>query len=96
MANFYHVFIQPKKGITDEEVEKKMNLSLDWFRCTPSVWVLYSTSKIDKWQERLRPLVDPKGNLFICKLVISKRKGFMEHEFWEWVKKNENRQKKKT
>ena len=91
MANFYHVFIQPKKGVTGDQVEEKMNLSLDWFRCTPSVWVLYSTSRIDKWQERLRPLVDPGGSLFVCRLDISKRNGWMKQQFWDWIKKNEKR-----
>jgi len=89
MANFYHVFIQPKKGVTRDQVEKKMNLSRDWFRCTPSVWILYSTSRIDKWQERLRPLVEPSGSLFLCRLDISKRKGWMKQEFWDWIKNNE-------
>ncbi|MDP2861864.1 MAG: hypothetical protein Q8N95_03635 [Desulfobacterales bacterium] len=91
MANFYHVFIQPKKGVTNEQVEKKMNLSKDWFRCTYSVWILYSTSRIDKWQERLRPLIEPGGSLFICRLDISKRKGWMKREFWDWIKSNEKK-----
>lgn len=91
MANFYHVFIQPKKGVTSDQVEKKMNLSLDWFRYTSSVWILYSTSRIDKWQERLRPFVDPGGSLFLCRLDISQRKGWMKQEFWDWIKKNEKR-----
>ena len=91
MTSFYHVFIQPKKGITYDNVEKKMNLSLDWFRCTSSVWILYSTSRIDKWQERLRPLVDPDGNLFVCRLDITKRNGWMTDEFWNWIKKNQKR-----
>ncbi len=91
MANFYHVFIQPKKGVTSEQVEKKMNLSKDWFRCTDSVWILYSTSRIDKWQERLRPLVEPGGSLFICRLDISNRNGWMKKEFWNWIKTNEKK-----
>jgi len=94
MANFYHVFIKPKKGVTLDQVEKKMNLSLDWFRFTHSVWILYSTSRIDKWQERLRPLVESGGSLFVCKLDISKRKGWMSKDFWNWIKNNEERSKK--
>ncbi len=89
MANFYHVFIQPRPGVSSEQVEKAMNLSLDWFRCTESVWVLYSTSQIGKWQERLRPLVEPTGSLFICRLDMTKRNGWMKKVFWDWIKKNE-------
>ncbi len=88
MGKFYHVFIEPKAEVTYEQVEEKMNLSLDWFRCNSNVWVLYTTSNKNKWQTRLKPLVEPKGNLFICELNIRERNGFMTKKFWEWIKKN--------
>jgi len=87
MGNFYHVFIEPKEGVTPQQVEDKMNLAVDWFRCTRNVWVLYTTSDHDKWQERLRPLVDPKGSLFICRLDVNERNGWMIRTFWDWLNK---------
>ena len=91
MANFYHVYIRSKKDVTYEQVKAKMDLSVDWFRCTTQVWVLYSTSRIAKWQERLLPLVDPDGNLFICKLDMSESNGWMSQEFWDWIDKNQKK-----
>jgi hypothetical protein len=32
-------------------------------------------------------LVEPAGTLFICKLDISERQGWMPKKFWEWLKK---------
>jgi len=88
MGEFYHIFIEPKAGVTREQVEEKMNLALDWFRCNSNVWVLYTTSDKNKLQTRLKPLVKPKGSLFICKLDIYKRNGFMTQKFWDWINKN--------
>ena len=86
MADFYHVFIQAKEGVTRDKVEEKMNLAIDWFRYTRNVWVLYTTSNEDKWQARLKPLVEPGGSLFICRLDISCRNGWMTPDFWRWIK----------
>ncbi len=88
MANFYHVFIESKKDITYEQVKAKMDLALDWFRCNSNTWVLYTTSDEDKLRERFKSIVEPEGNLFICKLNIDKRNGWMVKDFWEWIKKN--------
>lgn len=88
MTEFYHIFIEPKEGVSHDDVKKKMDLAVDWFRCTNNVWVVYTTSDEDKWMERLLPLVNPKGSLFICRLDLQRRNGFMTKKFWEWIEKN--------
>jgi len=87
MKTYYNIYIKPKEGINLAEVEKKMNLSLDWFRYDTSCYVVYSSSDVNKWFERLRPLVDPKGRLFISEIDIHNRNGFMTRDFWDWLKK---------
>ena len=91
MSEFYHVFIRPKEGVTYEQVEKTMNLAVDWFRCTQEVWVIYTTSDHNKWQARLKPLVSPQGSLFICRLDIRQRNGWMDKKFWEWIREKTQR-----
>jgi len=87
MATFYHIYIKPKEGISLEDVEKKMNLALDWFRYDRNCYVVYSTSDTDKWLERLKPLFYPKGRVFISELNIRNRNGWMTKDFWDWLKK---------
>jgi hypothetical protein len=87
MAKFYNIYIKPKEGITKEHVEKKMNLSLDWIRYDANCYVTYSTSDIEKWMVRLKPLVEPGGRLFISELNINNRNGWMTKDFWNWLKK---------
>lgn len=84
MIFFYNIFIQPKNGISEEQVEKVMNLALDWYRYSSMNWLVKSSSNINKWQTRLKPLVEPSGKLVILKLDPSGRQGWMAKDFWDW------------
>ncbi|MGB5957674.1 hypothetical protein [Pseudomonas sp.] len=90
MASFYHIYLQPKKGVTEKQIEEKINLSLDWYKYAPSCWVVKSTSDVGKWQTRLKPLVEPEGALLILKIDTSERQGWIAKSFWEWYKKARN------
>ncbi len=87
MADFYHMYIRHKGGVTADQVEEKMDLASDWFRHTASEWVLYTTSDANVWQARLLPLVEPDGSLFICRLDIGRYNGWMPQSFWDWIEK---------
>ncbi|MBL7925276.1 MAG: hypothetical protein JNK61_00070 [Bacteroidia bacterium] len=93
MANgkFYHVFITPKTGVDLEAIKTQMNLALDWFKYDKNNWVLYSNASMDKLMTRFKPLVEPEGRLFICELNTSNRNGWMNKDFWEWLKKNRDK-----
>ena len=86
-AIFYHIYLVPKEGVDNDTIEKKIDLSLDWFKYDKSMWIVYSTSDVKKWQTRLKPLVEPTGNLFICEINPKNRNGWMSKSFWEWLKK---------
>ena len=87
MAMFLHVFVLPKQEVTQERLEEVMNSAVDWYRYYKGFYVVYTTSSVDKWQERLRPLVDPQGRLFICQLNAKNRQGWMDPNFLEWLSK---------
>jgi hypothetical protein len=87
MAYFYHVYLEPKIGITDEEVKAKFDLAIDWYKYDTKCWVVKSSSDIAKWQARLRPLAEPEGTLLIFKIEVEQRQGWMQKSFWEWVRK---------
>ncbi len=90
MANgkFYHVYLSPKFGVSMNTIEKKMNLALDWFKYDKNNWIVYSTSSMEKLMTRYKPLVEPSGSLFICEINIKNRNGWMNKNFWDWLKKN--------
>ncbi len=86
-ANFYMIHIVRKKDMTYEQVKEKMDLSNDWYRFRPDLWIVYTTSDEEKWFSRLSPLVKKTGNLFICKLDINSRQGWMDEDFWSWMRR---------
>lgn len=90
MSNFYSIYINTKENITLAQIEKEMDKALDWFRLDINYWIVYSTSDIDKWMARLEKLVEPEGSLFICKMDITDRNGWMTKKFWEWLKEERN------
>lgn len=89
MANgvFMHIYISPRKDITRDKVEEKINLGLDWYRYTNEIYIVYTTSDVTKWQGRLLELVDPGGFMFICEFNIRKYNGWMAKDFWDWIEK---------
>lgn len=91
MRRFYHIYIDSLQGMTHEEIEKKLDLAVDWFRYGTKNWIVYTTSDENKWYERLKSFVRQGGNLFICELDISTAQGWMSKEFWEWIEENEKR-----
>ena len=89
MVEHLHIYISPRKNITQEDVEKKLNLAIDWYRYAEGVYVVYTTSSPDKWKARLIDLVKPGGRIFICKLDVNRRQGWMNKDFWQWLAKRE-------
>lgn len=92
MAKFYHVYIDPKPDVTPDQVKEKMDLALDWFRYGPRNWIVYTTSDANKLHARLKDLVETGGNLFIVKLEVSDRQGYITKRLWDWLKKDRAKQ----
>ena len=86
MGRFLHIYIKPNTS-NKEELEKKLSLAIDWYRYDTGLYVVYTTSEVEKWQERLLTFVKDDGKLFICELQITNRNGWMNKDFWEWIKK---------
>lgn len=76
-----------KSDISYDALKEKMDKAVDWYRIDESLWILYTTSDEDKWYERLEPLVRESGRLLICKLDVSKRHGWMDKDFWSWLRR---------
>jgi hypothetical protein len=88
VANFYVVLLAPHLGADRNAIQTKMNLALDWFRCNRNMWVVYTTRNAQAWYERLGAFAKPDGQLFVSRLDLSDRQGWMSKKFWEWLKKD--------
>ena len=86
-GTFYHLYAIPKTELESSVIENRLNLAVDWFRYAKNHWIIYSTSDIDRWMKRLKPLIEPDGKLFICELNLNNYNGVMSQSFWDWVGK---------
>jgi len=86
-AQFFMIYIDRKKNSTYQQIEEKMNLALDWYCINDSLWIVYTTSDEEKWYSRLESLVKSDGHVFICKLDLSQRQGWMKKGFWKWLRR---------
>jgi hypothetical protein len=86
-AAYYHVYLRSKPDVSADEIREKMDLALDWFKYGDNVWILYTSSDAQKLYARYKPLVEPGGNVFICRLDVEDRQGWVTSRLWEWLKK---------
>jgi hypothetical protein len=84
MADFYHVTVVPRDGVTREEIEAVLNHAIDWYRYHVNCWIIYTTSTHEEWYARLEPLVKAEGKLLICKVEYSSTQGWVSKQFWDW------------
>ena len=84
MADFYHVTLTPRDGVSREEVEAVLNHAIDWYRYQTNCWVIYTTSNHSEWLSRLEPLVKPGGTLLLCKIEYDTADGWLGTAFWDW------------
>lgn len=86
-AEFYVVYVERREGVSYDALKEKMNLCRSWYRLNERMWIVYTTADIDKLYSRFSSLVEEDGSLFICKLDINTRQGWMNQKFWEWIRR---------
>ncbi len=88
-AEFYTIYIDRDPDVAYDDVKKVMDLALHWYRITSRYWIVYTTGDSEKWYGRLKKFVTNSGNLFICRLDIAERQGWMSEDFWNWLRERE-------
>lgn len=86
-GQYYVVFLRPDPAVSSEAIKEAMNKALDWYRAGSTFWIVYTKRDADGLYRRLKPLVNDKGRIFVAKLDLEDRQGWMEKGFWEWIKK---------
>ncbi len=87
-VRFLHISLDPHSDVDRKALEKKFDLSMDWIRYFPNNWIIKTKIDTKKWYERIKPMLGPKDYVFICKLDLSDRQGWLPKLVWEWIQKN--------
>lgn len=91
IAEFFMVYIECREGVSYDDLKTKMDLCRSWYRLNEKMWIIHTTSDVEKLYRRFSSLVKESGSLFICHLDIENRQGWMNKKFWDWLKnKNSN------
>jgi len=62
-----------------------LSQALDWVRYAPNCWIVWTSESADAWYARLRPLLRDDESVFICKLDIGNRAGYLPGLVWDWL-----------
>ena len=84
---FYHVYVKRKNGVSITNVQVVLNDATDWIRYSDQCWLIYSSINAREWHKQLSGFVKDEGELFIARLEIDDRQGWMAKSFWDWIRK---------
>lgn len=90
MGKYYHMMLTiPRIVPTDSRIEEILNNATDWYRYADNCWLLYTNSDAAKWYSRLKDVVTVNnGNIFIVRVDVTDRQGWMPKQLWEWLRKD--------
>jgi hypothetical protein len=90
-ARFVHVgFNVHGPAVPVAELKKVFSTALDWLRYDPHCWILYTTTDLDIWRDRIRnvPGIKPSDGFFLCEININVRSGYLGKFAWDWLRKD--------
>jgi hypothetical protein len=89
MSGLYCAYLRPRIGSVGEakrkSIEKTLRTALAWYRCDSNTWIICTVKDARIWYARLGKHVKPGGHVFISRLDVSDRAGWMPKAFWEWM-----------
>jgi len=89
-TQYLHISFDLKNDPVDlEKLKQRFNLGVDWIHYMPNCWIVKTTSSAQKWYDRLKPYIG-NNNIFICKIDLSERQGWLPKWVWEWIKKHKD------
>jgi hypothetical protein len=72
------------------ELEKVFGSSIDWLRYENHCWLLYSTTELSIWRDRIHncPGILPADSFFLSEFSESSYTGYMHKWVWDWLSKS--------
>lgn len=93
MKYTYILTVSDEKEYNPDKLKEKIDLAVDWVKIVPNVYLLLSTSDLNKWYSRLKDVLND-NRFFIAPVDI----GFKQCSGWlyekTWNKISEFRHKK--
>ena len=83
-ARFVHVGISSSAPPV-KALEKKFDKAINWVRYSNRCWILYTTTELDTWRDRIRktPGVKPEDSFFLCE--FTDYSGYQSDLIWNFM-----------
>jgi hypothetical protein len=75
------------EDIDTDALKGALDKAIDWIQYMPNCFIARTTSTPAQWKDRLRPLLGKTGHVFVCRLQIGDRNGWLPKSVWEWIRK---------
>lgn len=90
---FVHIGFNFRGEPPIDALEALFGNALDWLRYDPSCWILYTSTDLDTWRDRIRKIT---GDTFLMfefdrTAYVS---GYQPTWVWQWLQKDRSRQRK--
>jgi hypothetical protein len=91
-ARFIHVGLAFDRPGIVEALKQTFESALDWCRYDLHCWILYTTTDINTWRDRIRntPGITDDDAFFLCEFKITDNgySGYMHDWVWTWLQKD--------
>jgi hypothetical protein len=91
-ARFVHLGIHCAGPVPIAELEKVFSTALDWLRYDAHCWILYTTTEVNIWRDRILKIpAMAAGEFFLCEIRAIPENGYdgwMKKTTWEWIQKD--------
>jgi transcriptional regulator with XRE-family HTH domain len=83
-TQFLHISFDFGTEVDEDNLKQSFDLAQDWVNYIPNCWIVLTDRSAQEWYEHLKPLLGPKAHLFICKIDLSERQGWLPKWVWKW------------
>lgn len=84
----YVVMATVTPGITVKDVQDALGpVTNSYYRIAPNVWLIHSSIGARGVSEHIQPLCVPGGAVFVSRLDINDRWGYLGKQVWDWITK---------
>jgi hypothetical protein len=87
-ARFLHVGVAYNSGfpLAPETLDEVFDKALGWVRYSDTNWILWTTTSAADWTVRVRQRLSPGDHVFICRLDMNERQGWLPRWIWDWMR----------
>jgi hypothetical protein len=86
---FVHVGLSFDKEPPEAELEGLFSKAKDWVRYDMHCWILYTSTELDTWRDRIRklPSIKETDAFFLCEFGPGEYSGYQHKMVWDWLGK---------